>query len=129
MSSGKRMGTTYRKAYNRFLHQGVWDWLQAAHNPQATNTGLTAHFMFRRILHGDTGAQAYRNTGGRNIKAVWHCRHTGQAWDDEAWPHIERHQHDLEVMPRLRLSPSVAREASDRKAASRSAALQAGIRL
>lgn len=86
--------------------------------------------MFRRMVHGDTGAQAYRNTGARVIKAIWHCLHTGQAWDDtKVWPHIERHQHALEVMPRLTLSASVVRETNERKAAYRSAALQAGIRL
>ena len=39
-----------------------------------------AHFRFRRDVIGDTGFQAYRNTGSRIVKAIWHCLHTGQVW-------------------------------------------------
>jgi hypothetical protein len=108
----------------------VLDWLSAAHNPQAINNGLTAHYEFRRVVRGDTGAQAYRNTGSRVMKAIWHCMNTGDTWDDDkVWPHMERHLHALEAMPRLKLSASVVQNTNERKAAYRSAALQAGIRL
>jgi transposase len=69
-SSGKRIGFKIRKAYNRFLHQAVRDWVAGGFNPQAENEGMQAHFFYRRNVLGDTGPQAYRNTGARYVKAI-----------------------------------------------------------
>jgi hypothetical protein len=98
-------------------------------NNQATNEGMTAHFYYRRTVLGDTGPQAYRNTGARIVKSIWHCLHTGAVWDDDAvWPHMERHLKAVESMPELKLSSEVARDNGKRKAAYREAAIRAGLR-
>jgi hypothetical protein len=86
---------------------------------------MTAHFEYRRAVLGDNGPQAYRNTGARMVKAIWHCLHTGETWNDEkVWPHMDRHRAAVEAMPELTLSAVVARDSPNRKAAYREAAIR-----